>query len=106
MDAEEVNFNKKLPNFYRMIMLQPLYEKMKEDYGLSSVNDLEAMLSVMFMKKKMKKKDGTEYDLPQRIDHLSFAEQIEALSKVANMAIVKYGIRYPNANEIDGMLKK
>lgn len=106
MDKEEVNFNKKLPNFYRMIMLQPLFEKMKEDYGLSSVNDLDNVLCVFYAKKTLTKKDGTTYEVPQKIEHLSFEKQIEFISNVANLAISKYGIRYPNANEVDAMLKK
>lgn len=106
MDKEEVNFNKKLPTFYRMIMLQPLFEKMKEEYGLESINDLDNVLCVFYAKKKMTKKDNSTYEVPQRIEHLTYEKQIEFISNVANLAITKYGIRYPNANEVDGMLKK
>lgn len=103
MDKEEVNFNKKLPNFYRMIMLQPLFEKMKTEYGLTSINDLDATLSVFYLKKELIKFDGTKYEVPVRIENISFAEQIEFVAKVANLAITKYAIKYPNANEVDNM---
>lgn len=105
MDIEEVNMHKKLPNFYKMIMLQPLFEKMAAEYGVSSIHEVDAILSLWFLKKKKQKLDATAYEIPMRIEAVSLAEQIEFVGKVSNFAITKYGIKYPNANEVDGLGK-
>lgn len=105
MDEEEVNFNKKLPTYYRMIMLQPLLEKMSGEYGCTTVYEVDAILSTWWLKIKKTKSDGTTYDITMRIEAVSFAAQIEFIAKVANMAITKYQIKFPNANEVDSMNK-
>lgn len=103
LNKEEVVFHKKLPEYYRAIMLQPLYDKMKDEYGLADINECDALLSLFFLKNKNKKADGTEYDIPLRIEKVPYARQIEFISKVANLAISRYSIKYPNANEVDGL---
>ncbi len=106
MDKDEVSFHKKLPNFYRMIMLQPLFEKMKVEYGLNNINELDAVLSTFYLQKELSKPDGTKYKVSMRVETATFAEQVEFIAKVANLAITKYSIKFPNANEVDGMNSK
>lgn len=101
MDAEEVNFNKKFPSFYRKIMLPPLFEKSKNDFGITQVSELDAILSLFFLKVKRKKSDGTEYEIPLRVEDLDLNGQIDFIAKVANLALTRYQIKYPNANEIN-----
>lgn len=69
--------------------------------GISNVHEVDAVMSEYYLKKTMKKQDGTEYKVTMRIENLSLPDQVEFIGKVANFAITKYGIKYPNPNEIN-----
>ena len=104
LDKDEVSFNGKLPKFFRTIMLPPLLEKCKNDYGISTPSELEAILSLFYLKAKRKKADGTEYEIAMRVDEVNLDAQVAFISKVANFALSKYQVKYPNANEIDAAI--
>ena len=103
LDKEEVVMDNNLPRYYKMIMLEPLYKAMKETYGFNSISDCDAALCTFFNKEKRTKSDGTTYEIAMRISEVPLAKQIAFISKVANLAITKYGIKYPNANEVAKM---
>ena len=100
LDKEEISFHKKLPQYYRTVMLQPLFEQMKDEYGLSNLNELDAVLSESFLAKEITKKNGETKKIALRIDNVPYDQQVAFISKVATVAATKYQIKFPNANEI------
>jgi hypothetical protein len=102
MTPDELSPAKKILNYYRAIMLPPLFAKMQEEYGIVSIHEADAVLRAAYAKKKFTKKDGNTYEIPVPIEALSFSEQAVFISKVADFALAKYAVKYPNANEIEG----
>ena len=98
--ADEMNFEKNLINYYNRILLPAMYTAMKDDFGLTHKGECNAALCLSFLKKQGKKKDGTEFSLIMRIEDVSFQDQAEFVSAVANLAITKYNLRFPSAIEI------
>ena len=99
MTSDEIESLSGLPKYYRTIMLGPLLPKISQEYGLKTVSELDALLSVFFLQKQFKKSDGKEYTITLRIEDLPKAEQVQFIAKVAGLAI-KHGIKYPNINEL------
>lgn len=98
---DEIDYNKHMIAYYKNIVLPALFVAMKEDYSLDSVAECDNCLSTMFLSKEKTKKDGNKYQMIQSISSISFAEQGMFLSKVANLAVSRYSIRFPNAGEIN-----
>lgn len=102
--GDEINFHKGLVNYYTKIMLPALFVSMKDAYGLDTVAEADAVISVMFSKREKERKDEegkkVKYAIVIPIKDLSFSEQGSFITKVANLAISKYGIRFPSATEI------
>lgn len=101
----DMSFQKNLPMYFEKIILPPLFVKMKDEYGLSNVGECKATLSLMFAtQKKIKPGTDKEYSIAMRINEMSLVEQGDFIAKVANMAVTKYQLKFPNANEIDNSL--
>lgn len=102
-DDEEMNMQKNLDLYFKKIMLPPMFLAMKDDYKLENMGECNAVLSVMFSKKKKQKKDGTAYEMPLRIEELTNLEKGDFVAKVANFA-TKFGVKFPSANEVNKSL--
>jgi hypothetical protein len=57
------------------------------------------------LKRKLRKSDGTDFEVAARIENVPFAVQANFIAQVANFAMKKYQLKYPNANEIEALKK-
>lgn len=105
IDKSALTFSTNLDNYYYGIMLNPLLEKCKGEYNITTAGELDAILSTFYLKRKGVKSDGKEYEVALRITDVPVDMKIKFIANVANFAIAKYQIKYPNANELDGLNK-
>lgn len=99
-DANTLSFSKNLPLYFKKILVPPIFAKIKDEYGMSTQEECISFLSIAFGSVEMKKKDGTAYKLNMRIEEMQPAKQAEFIGKVANYGIQKFGLTFPNANEL------
>lgn len=100
--SDEYEVSKNLPLYLEKIILPQLFSKMKDEYSLLNVSECEATLSALFGQSKKIKNDGkTEFIIHKRIKDMNLLEQTNFIAKVANFAVSKYQLVFPNANEID-----
>jgi len=101
---DEMNFQKNLSLYVEKVIIPPLFKAMQDEYLLANEAECLAVLCVMFGKKKKAKKDGSPYDIILRMKEMDSIMQAEFVSKIANLAMTKYQLKFPSAKEIQSVI--